>query len=356
MSCFDLKDINSELNKVKNAIFNLPLNYGSLDLSSKFMTDRQIAKKILKAKFPKKGRSETEIDDDLNQIVYGTNIRKRKGSSYKPYISEIEFEDEADRLSENLERGEDGFVPISRDNPIFDDISLLKSQIRISAFQLGEKGQSLGKDLTSLGTLLGSSLPAMAALMVSIPIPNIPGALSILLIVLKAVEDFFNKIKDLMPYLDILSKLELVIGPISFDFIQGILCNYLRIFSDVLSAINSLTAPLQSVLKGKTPKERTDEIQKAKDSVDESQNDLNDLGWFKTLEETGVSQINPDQVEKSNFGDGWILKSKKISYIQSRIGNKYTPQDAENVWKSSLSSSWNQYTKCLESAKKLAQA
>jgi len=361
MSCFDLKDINSELNRVKNAIYKLPLNYGSIDLSSKFMKDRQIAKKIMKAKFPKKGRSETEIDDDLNRIVYGIDIRKRLGQSYKPYISEAEFEDDADQRADNLEVSEDGFVPILRDNPIFDDIALLKSEIRIAAFQLGEKGQSLVKDIVSLTSLLASSLPTMAALIVTIPIPNISGALSILLIVLKAIEDFFNKIKDILPYLDILSKLELVIGPIYFDTIQSILCNYLKILADVLSKLNQLSAPLSALLKGKTPSERITDVNNAKTAVETAQKNLNEVGWFKTIDETGVSVTGDTNtrggdapaVYKSDYGDGWILNSKKNLYTTNKFGSR-PPKEIDSLWKADLESKWKDYTDAINKAKKLA--
>lgn len=343
MSCFDLKNINSELNKVKDAIYSLPLNYGSVDLKSKFMKDRQIAKKILRSKMPLSNKSETEIDDDLNRIVYGIDIRKRLGQSYTPYISEAEYEDEADSNSEKLNIGDDGFVPINRGNPIFDDVSFLKSDIRTAAFQLGEKGQSLLNDIISLTSLLASSLPAMAALIVTIPVPNIPGALSILLIVLKSIEDFFNKIKDVLPYLDILSKLELVIGPKYYDNIQSILCNYLRIMSEVLSKISSITTPLQTVLKGKSPKDRIDDVNKAKSLVDESEKRLNKLGWFQTKDKSGET----NNVEEHK--QGWVSIPIKNSYLINTYGSVN-----KGDWNSDFDREWKSYNDALIKAKNIA--
>ena len=54
-------------------------------LVEKFMlSDRQIAKKIISIKSPKLS------DVDLNLIVYGKDLKKELGSSYKAFVSENE--------------------------------------------------------------------------------------------------------------------------------------------------------------------------------------------------------------------------------------------------------------------------
>lgn len=338
--CLDLKSPNSTINLIKKGLYGLP---GSIDIESKFMKDRQIAKKILHKKQKKKGRTDDEVDDDLNLIVYGTNIRKKLGASYQKYKSEIDFEDIADRMAEELEVGVEGFVPIGKDDPIFDEITKLKSRVRNSVYMIKERGKSLASDLNQLIALLTSSIPAAAALIVSIPIPNIAGALSIILLCLDSLSAFFIKLKDILPYLDPLPDIELVIQLDFLANIKDIICAALKIILGVIEGLSALTAPLSAILKGKDPETRQKELKDANDAVTTAKSDLEKLGFYEDRKEaeTKASELGytgNDRVEvysRTSIIDnqtlsvnGYVIKEVYKIFVTNHTDQSITAADS----------------------------
>ena len=88
-------------------------------LVEKFMlSDRQIAKKIISIKSPKLS------DVDLNLIVYGKDLKKELGSSYRAFVSENEKLNPR-VISKDLKSS---FKALEDDNPIFEEV---KNQPRI---------------------------------------------------------------------------------------------------------------------------------------------------------------------------------------------------------------------------------
>ena len=336
------------------------------------MKDRQIAKKILHKKQKKKGRTDDEVDDDLNLIVYGTNIRKKLGASYQKYKSEIDFEDIADRMSEELEVGLEGFVPIGKDDPIFDEIVKLKSRVRNSVYMVKERGKSLAADLTQLIALLTSSIPAAAALMVTIPIPNVPGALSIILLCLDSLSAFFIKLKDILPYLDPLPDIELVIQLDFLANIKQIICAALKVILGVIEGLTALTAPLSAILKGKDPEARQKELKDANDAVKLAKDDLEKLGFYEELKEaktkadelgyTGdqgaklISQSTSNEpiVSISGYVINAIMETWKTNYGDTHhLTQGYDVLQKNNAYIREVKTKLDIYTQKVNDAKKL---
>lgn len=170
-------------------------------LVEKFMlSDRQIAKKIISIKSPKLS------DVDLNLIVYGKDLKKELGSSYRAFVSENEKLNPR-VISKDLKSS---FKALEDDNPIFEEVKKIKIEVKDGLYILEQKSKAMGKDVVKLGVTIGTTIPA-AAIMVAPVSFNVPGSITLIMNLINAISGINFKLKEFTPALRFLDKLKYVL-------------------------------------------------------------------------------------------------------------------------------------------------
>jgi len=170
-------------------------------LVEKFMlSDRQIAKKIISIKSPKLS------DVDLNLIVYGKDLKKELGTSYRAFVSENEKLNPR-VISKDLKSS---FKALEDDNPIFEEVKKIKIEVKDGLYILEQKSKAMGKDVVKLGVTIGTTIPA-AAIMVAPVSFNVPGSITLIMNLINAISGINFKLKEFTPALRFLDKLKYVL-------------------------------------------------------------------------------------------------------------------------------------------------
>lgn len=186
------------------------------------LSDRQIAKKIISIKSPKLS------DVDLNLIVYGKDLKKELGSSYRKFVSENEKLN-PQVISKDLKST---FKALADDNPIFDEVAKLKIEVKDGLYILEQKSKDMGKEVIKLGISLGSTIPA-AAIMVAPLSFNIPGSITLIMNLINSISGINFKLKEFTPALRFLDKLKYVLPDDKM--------------SDVMTPVNTLLASINTL-------------------------------------------------------------------------------------------------------------
>jgi hypothetical protein len=210
-----------------NQLKGLPKQIDKLMLS-----DRQIAKKIISLKSPKIS------DDDLNLIVYGKDLKKELGASYKKFVSENEKLNPS-VISKDIKSQ---FKALEDDNPIFDEVKKIKTEVKDGAYILEQKAADLGKEVAKLGVMVGSTIPA-AAILVAPTSFNVPGALTLTLNLINAIGSLNFKVKEFTPALRFVDKLKYVLPDEKMDQIVKPLDTIIGSVNSVMSATSKLQLP-----------------------------------------------------------------------------------------------------------------
>ena len=166
------------------------------------MPDKMIAKKIMSLKSP--GMS----DDDLNLMIYGKDLKKIVGPTYKPFFTEFTIE----KLNPSILIPDlkSPFKAIPEDFPIYDEVKKVKIEVKQGVFLLQDKSTALVSEISKLGVLIGSTIPA--AILIAAPINfNIPGAITLTVNLLNQISSVKQKFKELTPALRVVDKLKFVI-------------------------------------------------------------------------------------------------------------------------------------------------
>lgn len=196
----EAKKLFKDLSKKSNDLADKQIKGLAKKIEGFMLTDRQIAKKIISFKSPKLS------DADLNLIVYGKDLKKELGASYKPFFSENEKLNPS-VISKNLKSP---FKPLDENSPIFDEVKKLKTEVKDGVFILEQKSIDLGKEIAKLGVMIGSTIPA-AVILVAPTSFNVPGALTLTLNLINSIGSVNQKIKDFTPALRVVDKLQFVV-------------------------------------------------------------------------------------------------------------------------------------------------
>ena len=195
------------------------------------MSDRQVVKKIISKKSP------NLTDRELNLIVYGADLAKEMGASYKPFSSEKKIEKKEEE--EEVVTGKKPlFKKIDKDSPVFDEVKKLKTEVKDGIHLLQEKSIDLGKELAKFALLVGSTIPAAALLTAPVSF-NIPGAVVLTVNLLNGVTSLDTKLKEFVPILRVISKLSIVLPDEVVDEIVGKI-------SPVVTTVTTMTDKLNS--------------------------------------------------------------------------------------------------------------
>jgi hypothetical protein len=202
-------------------------------LVDKYMlTDRQIAKKIISIKSPKLS------DLDLNLIVYGKDLKKELGASYKEFVSENE------KLNPKViaKETKSYFKALEDDNPVFDEVKKIKTEVKDGLFILEQKSKDMGKKVAKIGVMIGTTIPA-AAILVAPTSFNVPGAITLALNLINAIGDINSELKQFTPALRFLDKLKYVIPDEKIDKVVTPINSLITVINGLSSTIGKLKLP-----------------------------------------------------------------------------------------------------------------
>lgn len=220
-------------------------------LVDKFMlSDRQIAKKIISIKSPKLS------DADLNLIVYGKDLKKELGSSYRAFVSENEKLN-PQVISKDLKSA---FKAIEDDNPIFDEVAKIKVEVKDGLFILEQKSKDMGKEVAKLGVMIGTTIPA-AAILVAPTSFNVPGSITLIMNLINAIGSINFKLKEFTPALRFLDKLKYVLPDDKVKEVMTPINTVLGSVTTLSSTIGKLKLPNFDEAKEKAATEAQDKME-----------------------------------------------------------------------------------------------
>ena len=226
----EVEKLNKELTKSMNDLEDTQVKGKGFDMKAHFMSDRQIAKKMISIKDPKMS------DEDLNLIVFGQDVKKLQGPSYEAYKTDNEV-----KYPEIVSKDPNSpFKPLPDNDPIFDEVDKTKREMRSNGFLLGEKLKDITGELVKITTLIINSIPAMVQL-VAPPSFNVSGAISILMLTLGGTKNIQIRLKEVLPLLVVFKKVSHVVKPESSDTVYGFLNTTTKSISGLSESVNKLS-------------------------------------------------------------------------------------------------------------------
>lgn len=226
----EVEKLDKDLAKSMNELEDSQIKGKGFDMKSHFMSDRQIAKKMISAKNPKMS------DEDLNLIVFGQDVKKLQGPSYEAYKTDNEV-----KYPEILSKDPNSpFKPIPDDDPIFDEVDKNKREIRSHGFLLGEKLKDITSELVKITTLIINSIPAMVQL-VAPPSFNVSGAISILMLTMGGTKNLQIRLKEVLTLLIVFKKVKYLIKPESAEPVYGFLTTTTTSLKGISESVNKLS-------------------------------------------------------------------------------------------------------------------
>jgi hypothetical protein len=263
----EIEKMNEELKASLSELENVVIKAKGFDIKSHFMSDRQIAKKMMSIKMP------TMSDDDLNLLIFGQDLKKIVGPSYEPYVSDNEIKLPS-LVSTDIKSA---FKAISSKDPLFDEVDTMKTEMRNSGFLLDNKLKDIKGELIKITTLIINSIPAMIQL-VAPPSFNVSGAISILMLSLGSLTNLQIRIKEVVPLLAIFKKIEYVVKPDNFLTVSNLINTTVKALVTVSKSVSALS--VISEAKQKT----LDTQQKLMDGVDTKLKALNVSNFETTVD------------------------------------------------------------------------
>lgn len=227
----EAQKIFDDLSKKANEIANDSLSGLPKIIDGLMMPDKMVVKKMLSLKSP------SMSDLDLNLMVYGKDLKKEIGPSYKPFFTENLL----DKLNPDLLKPnpKSPFKPIPEDFPIFDEVKKIKTEVKDGVFLLQEKQKALVTEITKLGVLTGSTIPAAILLVAPLNF-NVPGAITLTVNLLNQINAVKEKYKEFTPALRVVDKLKFVIPDDKVEQVIGPINTIVQAISGFKSALNPL--------------------------------------------------------------------------------------------------------------------
>jgi hypothetical protein len=236
---------------------NLTNNIGggsTFDISKYFMSDRDSAKVILMKKNP------NISDKNANMVIYGTQS--------KPSGDEQQVEN---KVQEYRNYPGKSYKPLDKSDQLFDEVRETKIQVKNAVFGLGEKSVALTSDVANLAIFVASSIPAMAALVVSLPVPNVPAATSLLSLLFSNITSVKTKLKELVSLLEVTKKMDVVVKP---DEMKQVL----NILNPVVINIQTLSGSINSIDNNPNkPKCTPEQLNEKNTQLEEAQRNLDEI-------------------------------------------------------------------------------
>jgi hypothetical protein len=263
----EVEKLNKDMIKNMSELEDSQIKGKGFDMKAHFMSDRQIAKKMISTKDPK------ITDEDLNLIVFGQDVKKLQGPSYEAYKTDNEF-----KYPEILSKDPNyPFKPLPDNDPIFDEVDKTKREMRNNGFLLGEKLKDITGEIVKITTLIINSIPAMVQL-VAPPSFNVSGAIALLMLSLGGTKSLQIRLKEVLILLVVFKKVATVIKPESSETVYGFVNTTTKSITGISTSVNKLS------IISETKQKTLDAQQKQMDVIDSQLKALDPSKFESTAE------------------------------------------------------------------------
>lgn len=263
----EVEKLNKDMIKNMSELEDSQIKGKGFDMKAHFMSDRQIAKKMISTKDPK------ITDEDLNLIVFGQDVKKLQGPSYEAYKTDNEV-----KYPEILSKDPNSpFKPLPDNDPIFDEVDKTKREMRNNGFLLGEKLKDITGEIVKITTLIINSIPAMVQL-VAPPSFNVSGAIALLMLSLGGTKSLQIRLKEVLILLVVFKKVATVIKPESSETVYGFVNTTTKSITGISTSVNKLSIISEAKQK------LLDEKQKLMDRYDSELKSLNVSNFETTVD------------------------------------------------------------------------
>ena len=263
----EVEKLNKDMIKNMSELEDSQIKGKGFDMKAHFMSDRQIAKKMISTKDPK------ITDEDLNLIVFGQDVKKLQGPSYEAYKTDNEV-----KYPEILSKDPNSpFKPLPDNDPIFDEVDKTKREMRNNGFLLGEKLKDITGEIVKITTLIINSIPAMVQL-VAPPSFNVSGAIALLMLSLGGTKSLQIRLKEVLMLLVVFKKVATVIKPESSETVYGFVNTTTKSITGISTSVNKLS------IISETKQKTLDAQQKQMDVIDSQLKALDPAKFESTAE------------------------------------------------------------------------
>lgn len=231
-SAEEAKKMLDDLVKKATDLADQQLDGFSKQIDNLMFTDRQIAKKIISLKSPKLS------DSDLNLIIYGKDLKKEIGASYKAFVSENEKLNPKVLVKDLKSQ----FKALEDDNIIFDEVKKIKTEVKDGLYILESKTKNMTKEVAKLAVMIGSTIPAAAVLVAPLSF-NVPGSITLVMNLAIAMGSINMKLKEFTPALRFLDKIKYVLPDEKVQQMTTTVNTLLSTIDNLSSTIGKLKLP-----------------------------------------------------------------------------------------------------------------
>lgn len=300
-----IKTYKNNLQKLSDNIYKTE----SFDISTLFLSDKDVVKNILKLSNTSMTKDEIDImtDDDDEYDSKVSEEREALQAEIDNLETEtdelsrqqkkVRLEEESSKLAERSsirkEATEKGIYPINQDNPIYDKAKSLKKEIREAFFNLKKDLKLLKKNIANSIIETGTSLSGVAILIASPPF-NIPLAINTVLMVIDSFLKIIDKLQNILPFLDPLKNISKIIS-------KDNLSKAISPINTIISAILSILSPISKI---------SEVINKLLDSI---------------------ISILQNKDKKKKILRNVSRKLKKLNYFKGKNGSKVEEDDQSDV-------------------------
>lgn len=245
----------SNLDELENLTYST-----GFDIARFFLPDDEILKKILLEKNSKMSEEELDI---ITSIVYEINEPNNQTQNQGVTSSQTELTasingtsslnptasgtasdtDSNSELNETTKR-----VYKEKKKALKEEVKKLKKEIREATFMISNKQKEASRALQLATTNLSTSLPA-ALVLATAPPWNIPGAISLLLLVIKSYLDLLAIIQMVVPFFEPTRKLTLVIDSSKLNAVGDILNIPITALLAIFKPISIIQETIQKILE-----------------------------------------------------------------------------------------------------------
>jgi hypothetical protein len=279
----EVEKLNKDMIKNMSELEDSQIKGKGFDMKAHFMSDRQIAKKMISTKDPK------ITDEDLNLIVFGQDVKKLQGPSYEAYKTDNEV-----KYPEILSKDPNSpFKPLPDNDPIFDEVDKTKREMRNNGFLLGEKLKDITGEIVKITTLIINSIPAMVQL-VAPPSFNVSGAIALLMLSLGGTKSLQIRLKEVLILLVVFKKVATVIKPESSETVYGFVNTTTKSITGISTSVNKLS------IISETKQKTLDAQQKQMDVIDSQLKALDPAKFESTAEYDAAKTALDDLNRKIN--------------------------------------------------------
>lgn len=279
------------------------LNVG-FDIASYFLPDEEVVVNLLLYKNIKMGEEQARlivgqlrgVTQSVNEGISGLTQSVNQEiagltASIQSTISGLtaSFQNTKQDLKDFAE--ENGIYPLSKTNPLFEEVKKIKEDIRRSVQTLAKEQKALVKDFATFAVETSSSISGASILIAPVSF-NIPGAIYFILIIIKSMNRLIDRFADLILHLDPLNLMFLVLPRQAFDTIVtpiNIIITALNALYTPITAIKKLVDKIISFLRNKISKNKNKTIRQLlkerRKKVRERKDKDNEEDDIKTIDE-----------------------------------------------------------------------